>query len=84
LPLFRRRAASHTPMPSCTSTFMRLADRRVGWRTGMHGAGTLDAVRDGHCSRRHARLGACGHDMRFELSAVNSPASPPLTEGYGI
>ena len=27
LPLFSRRAASHTPMPSCTSTFMRLARR---------------------------------------------------------
>ena len=27
LPMFRRRAASHTPMPSCTSTFMRLARR---------------------------------------------------------
>jgi hypothetical protein len=25
--VFRRRAASHTPMPSCTSTFMRLARR---------------------------------------------------------
>src|SRR5690606_3463685 len=27
LPRFRRRAASHTPMPSCTSTFMRVARR---------------------------------------------------------
>jgi hypothetical protein len=27
LPAFNRRAASHTPMPSCTSTFMRLARR---------------------------------------------------------
>ena len=24
---YRRRAANHTPMPSCTSTFMRLARR---------------------------------------------------------
>jgi hypothetical protein len=31
LPLFRRRAASHTPMPSCTSTFMRL-DLRLAKR----------------------------------------------------
>lgn len=30
LPLLSRRAASHTPMPSCTSTFMRLARRLAG------------------------------------------------------
>lgn len=28
-------------------------------------------------------MGARGHDMRFELNAVNSPASPAFTEGYG-
>lgn len=28
-------------------------------------------------------MGARGHDVLFELSAVNSPETPAFTEGYG-
>jgi transposase len=42
-----------------------------------------DAVCHRHRGRRHPRLGAGRHDVRFELGAVNSPDTPALTKGYG-